>query len=410
MVQQLPAGSQAQDFRNVLQTTNEVSIKSCGEFTAISGPQVTSDEEDTLGSLIKNERDDKAAPKFEFDPEDEEKLEEGFLLFGRLMGPMQDPALRFDSAISVQSKTFECDLDRTSEHSSSGLTTEATTHSGLARSVVIDFGVAMEKRLAKMKTADAISDLQVPTSAGGAAGESNRVEEQLEFRATADSIKPDTTAVDALQNAERMTPHGPDSSQMSTMDADISRLLANTGNQQANPVLQPSQQIAKVAARQIEELERSSFSSLRNVFDTDFKGQSVRMTLHPAELGAVEITVSRRGKRLEVLIVPEAEATSRILREDAGQLLQSLGISDARSNQIQVRIGSDTMLTELGNSVESSMEFDQSQGSRSSEGNLSQRSKGVSRTNLKSGDVNDAMEGDVGIRRDTLRRSDAVYV
>ena len=66
--------------------------------------------------------------------------------------------------------------------------------------------------------------------------------------------------------------------------------------------------------------------------------QALRMSLHPLELGSLEISVSKRGKRLEVTVVPELAATARLLQQDAEQLVRRLGVVDVNVDQVQVRI------------------------------------------------------------------------
>jgi flagellar hook-length control protein FliK len=76
-------------------------------------------------------------------------------------------------------------------------------------------------------------------------------------------------------------------------------------------------------------------------------GQTLRLSLHPAELGGVEVSVSKRGKRLQVTIVADVESTGRLLLKDAEQLIAKLGLVSADTEQVQVHISSNDGLTEL---------------------------------------------------------------
>jgi hypothetical protein len=66
--------------------------------------------------------------------------------------------------------------------------------------------------------------------------------------------------------------------------------------------------------------------------------QSLRLNLHPVELGSVDVSIARRGNILRVTLIPALDDTRRLLREDAEKLLQSLGFAHADVAHIEVRI------------------------------------------------------------------------
>jgi Flagellar hook-length control protein FliK len=66
--------------------------------------------------------------------------------------------------------------------------------------------------------------------------------------------------------------------------------------------------------------------------------QTLRLNLHPMELGAVDISVSRRGKSLQITLTPATRETRQILVDDAKSLLDRLGLSHAEANHVHLRI------------------------------------------------------------------------
>lgn len=67
-------------------------------------------------------------------------------------------------------------------------------------------------------------------------------------------------------------------------------------------------------------------------------GKTLRLSLHPAELGSVEVSVSRRGKRLEVTIASDLESTARLLLKDSEQLVMRLGLAHGVNDHVHVHI------------------------------------------------------------------------
>jgi hypothetical protein len=67
-------------------------------------------------------------------------------------------------------------------------------------------------------------------------------------------------------------------------------------------------------------------------------GQSLRLSLHPSELGAVDVTIVKRGKRLHVTLSPERESAGRVLAKEAELLLKRLGLANADAEHVQVQI------------------------------------------------------------------------
>lgn len=90
------------------------------------------------------------------------------------------------------------------------------------------------------------------------------------------------------------------------------------------------EQSAELAAVKVLTTERHAHAGLT--------GQTLRLSLHPSELGSVDVSVSKRGKRLQVTIVPDLESTGRLLLKDAEQLVKQLGLASASSDYVQIQI------------------------------------------------------------------------
>ena len=69
----------------------------------------------------------------------------------------------------------------------------------------------------------------------------------------------------------------------------------------------------RAVVEQTQQLSAAQATTGMRELYANIAGQTLRMSLHPVELGSLEITVSRRGKRLEVTVSPELAGTGRLL-------------------------------------------------------------------------------------------------
>jgi hypothetical protein len=97
-------------------------------------------------------------------------------------------------------------------------------------------------------------------------------------------------------------------------------------------------QIVRAVLQQSAELSGSHLLAAERQSHAGLTGQTLRLSLHPAELGNVQISVSKRGNRLQVTIVPDLESTGRLLLIDADQLVKSLGLASNNTDHVQVHV------------------------------------------------------------------------
>jgi Flagellar hook-length control protein FliK len=98
------------------------------------------------------------------------------------------------------------------------------------------------------------------------------------------------------------------------------------------------EQIVRAVVDQNETLAASRAIVGMQELHANLTGKTLRMNLHPAELGSLEIAVSKRGRRLEVTVIPELSATGSLLLKDVTALVSSLRAADATVDHVEVRI------------------------------------------------------------------------
>jgi Flagellar hook-length control protein FliK len=98
------------------------------------------------------------------------------------------------------------------------------------------------------------------------------------------------------------------------------------------------EQIVRAVVDQNETLAASRATIGMQELHANVTGKILRMNLHPAELGSLEIAVSKRGRRLEVSVSPELSATGSLLLKDVTTLVSSLRAADATVDHVEVRI------------------------------------------------------------------------
>ena len=139
-------------------------------------------------------------------------------------------------------------------------------------------------------------------------------------------------------------------------------------------------------------------------------GNTVRMNLHPEELGGLQIAVSKRGKRLEVNVSSEIAGTGKLLLEDAAALAQKLSATDSEVEHVQVRIWTadgSVENQELGNVLQ----FDvRPNGNQSSGEQRSPRSRSDRGQQFQERPVGERWVEELHPSIDSHRRNGAVYI
>lgn len=352
MVQQAKPHAAAQAFCNILQSAIET-------FAAVDHNPTRADasrlQHGDAGSETVEHHDAvdrKSDTNQNIEVDGEKELEEGYELFGRLFHPESGHADLRDVGRQVRSASIA--LDGCNLKGLACLPTGSAKESSspAARSVVVDFGLALERRSMKTKSTSPHPNESDVVEAAIRTNNLQTKAVQSEFQATDVSALQQPTAKTDLVGGKNVAETARQDFPMLNATTELSLPLGNLDSPLTVETPRPSQQIASAASRQIEQLVRSANGILHDVNNVGRKNQTVRLSLQPVELGAVDITVSRRGKRLEVLIVPELEATGRMLRDDAKQLLQNLGIASNETSQVYVRIGTDTGSHETGENSE----------------------------------------------------------
>jgi flagellar hook-length control protein FliK len=84
---------------------------------------------------------------------------------------------------------------------------------------------------------------------------------------------------------------------------------------------------------------------------TPFKhGQTLRINLHPLELGSVDVSIASRGQVLRVTLIPALDDTRRLLQDDAEKLLLALGLTNTDMRHVEVQIEQPAQLTDENSS------------------------------------------------------------
>jgi flagellar hook-length control protein FliK len=268
-------------------------------------------------------------------PIDELKLAEGYRIFGRLFSQIES-----HMAGEIQTPIAAPDLATNAPPKLARQTSVVTpVEFPKEKSVVIDFAkvAARSGRGAKNDKASIDSD-HLRNLATNAAREARQ--ETLAFAKQNDEVEAISASEVAAEqpnlklmedfvefgiigvNAPLTEPKG------------VSNFLSATNS---------SQRIDHIVRAVVEESQKLSDPRIvSNTLAVQGNGnsQALRLSLHPAELGSVDITISKRGRRLEVTISPQMESTSAILRGDVQQLLTSLGIACADTDKVLVRIKS----------------------------------------------------------------------
>jgi Flagellar hook-length control protein FliK len=98
------------------------------------------------------------------------------------------------------------------------------------------------------------------------------------------------------------------------------------------------EQIVRAVVEQSQQISAAQATTGMREMYANIAGQTLRMSLHPVELGSLDITVSKRGKRLEVTVSAELAGTGQLLLEDVSALARSIGAADKAVEHVQVRI------------------------------------------------------------------------
>ncbi len=214
----------------------------------------------------------------------------------------------------------------------------------------------------------------------------------------------------ALQMAEEHETLSVDASDAS-MQNEAQRIdAAVLQSQEAASSLSPVEQITRHVADQMVQLVEVRSDIDPSLIHNTVTSRALRLNLHPAELGLVDVTISKRGTRLEVVIVPELESTSEILRGDTNQLLQSLGLATAETAHLHVRIETSTGAVDMGDNAATGQAFAQSDHQSMADDSRTSQDNGVEpkwREGIQADARIEAIRATSSVAQ---RRSDALYV
>ncbi len=204
--------------------------------------------------------------------------------------------------------------------------------------VVIDFSKAKSRTGAEIKNANGNCGDQAGESQNSNKSKTSKPVARIDF-AEATEIKP----LEAFRSEAEST-----STVLPSTEMCVQTSIGEITNAQTpqSPINQKSavastQRVDQIIPTVVELLKESTSSAvLGNTGEGQAKpsGQTLRLSLRPVELGNVDISISKRGRRLEVTFRPEREETVRLLLSDAQQLLKSLGIAAADGDRVQLRI------------------------------------------------------------------------
>jgi hypothetical protein len=279
---------------------------------------------------------------------DKVKLEEGYRLFGSLFSLIENEmqadtqklemSRRKNSADAVVAARFKKSV---ASHSS-----EDAAGAGKTGSVVLDFMKASSRQGARvdgirssLKNSVSVSDI---LDSGNKFGEKKEVDGQ--------AMKQNSIGVDAVSVDENAV--APELIDASPTKSRISENQQNHGvdghSDRALPVFS-SQRVEQIVRTVVEQApQTANVSSAAFAVESRVTGQMLRLSLHPVELGAVDITILRRGRRLEVKIVPELESTGKVLLGDAKELMESLGLASVDGDLVRLSIATNGAKSESG--------------------------------------------------------------
>jgi flagellar hook-length control protein FliK len=87
----------------------------------------------------------------------------------------------------------------------------------------------------------------------------------------------------------------------------------------------PRTQVEHAATTLMDSIQNVTGNSIVETRSYGTAGKSIRISLMPEELGQVEITVSKRGQKIEISIRAEMDSARELLRADARELLDTVG-------------------------------------------------------------------------------------
>lgn len=313
------------DFSLSMQTLNS-SLRIAHELDAITATNLENETE--IDAVAPNIEELAAAPA------NDVTLARGFELFGSVFSPlrMNEPLSRNDEG---QRRT---DLKSGEE-----------SHPGF---VLIDFNEA-RKRVQTFAEAERTEN--DPISSVVRDSEINRTSELFFEARPKVSEMPSydvssTNDVIAKRNSRQMEIVGSAVDRADIIDPRHAELISDL--QSSNSTSSRVDQIVRAVVQQSAELSQTNSVTIERQTHAGLTGQTLRLSLHPTELGCVQVSVSKRGKRLQVTIVPELESTGRLLVKDAEQLVKRLGLTTAGSDYVQIQISAQDSAVEAHGSEE----------------------------------------------------------
>jgi Flagellar hook-length control protein FliK len=315
-----------------------------GESFAELMPESMLAEPECTVSLMENGKERQAVEaEIEAVPGDDlnARLQEGFVLFGSLFEDMEKSLQRGTDQPHGNQGDGPAPLFNTGEKAQ--LRADQGFHhshaSQLKSAVLVDFALAKNKLAESALRGFAQRHVNPPT-------------EQKDIVPT-DDIKPKhhtrtekpevSQPTEADLNVAKAVVESEDSKNSSS-EADIRISLPQNISERPHP--QPvnqlqsdnRQSVLSAVVQEVRALVRAPRSEDMNPIFSGTSHHTLRLNLNPVELGSVDISVSKRGKSLHVTLTPASRETRQILIEDASHLLDRLGLSQADTSQVQLRI------------------------------------------------------------------------
>lgn len=120
--------------------------------------------------------------------------------------------------------------------------------------------------------------------------------------------------------------------------ADHENFPVNSSLQPTNGSQSRVDQIVRLVVEQSAALSGTNLFTSERYSHAELNGKTLRLSLHPAELGGVEVSISKRGTRLQVKICPDLESTGHLLLKDSEQLIKRLGLASVATDDVQIQI------------------------------------------------------------------------
>jgi Flagellar hook-length control protein FliK len=387
---------------------SKVSAKSMKDMGVHEFPKESS--EVTAEGAVANPQDMTALPV------NENRLFEGYKLFGSVFSMIEMRVLPDDLQDGGQKGELAMGQLKVRRFSSDDRVTVGERSGKPDNAIVIDLEVVRRRASVEQKIISGVGGPESPVRLGTKNGTAAHEEKQSWSRLTGDLAPVDELA--PLKIAAEL----PNTSTASSTNSGDTKhdwpeeiLGQSVASAVANvpPSVVNATRVDQIARAVIEHTEfLPDAQSLTHPADpqVNMTGQTLRMSLYPTELGSVEISVSKRGKRLQVTIVPELEGTGKLLLGDAEQLVKRLGLTNAGAEHVQIRIATAEVRSDFLGGED---QFNSPSHSQSNTGSWEERSSDSHPTHAKpqrSDNPDESRSISRSRSSDNRRSTDAIYL